>query len=254
MTNDVLPDERELALIAAIEGYGKSCQDDMRYGISESAATAMCLDGVKRMITALAATPLQAKQSPTVADEAEDAFPALHALTEAILTRADPDYMQRQLAEAVRIMATRGWTPPVPFPAPTTANGLTKEETSASTSTGEASDAVRNECAAICDEIAKNAREMADSKFVTEAGRQLHEGMWGGAFNCAASIRAALSTPTTSAIERPEPLSETLHEMLEALLKALDREAASFSMMSRIDAEGKKFIAAHGITGKGNGQ
>ena len=45
-----------------------------------------------------------------------DAFPALHALTEAVLTRADKDYMDRCLAEAVRIMGTRGWTPPVPFP------------------------------------------------------------------------------------------------------------------------------------------
>ncbi|SEL13745.1 hypothetical protein SAMN05216359_105335 [Roseateles sp. YR242] len=47
----------------------------------------------------------------------QDAFPALQTLTEAILTRADADYMRRQLDEAVRIMGTRGWSPPVPYPA-----------------------------------------------------------------------------------------------------------------------------------------
>jgi hypothetical protein len=30
---------------------------------------------------------------------------------------------------------------------------------------------------------------MTKSKFVTDAGRQLHEGMWGGAKNCAAGIK-----------------------------------------------------------------
>lgn len=48
---------------------------------------------------------------------AVDAYPALHSLTEAVLTRADPDYMRRCLAAAVRVMESRGWTPPVPFPA-----------------------------------------------------------------------------------------------------------------------------------------
>lgn len=62
----------------------------------------------------------QGRSSPTAAIAApdeRDSFPALHALTEAVLTRADPDYMQRCLAEAVRVMNLHGWTPPVPFPA-----------------------------------------------------------------------------------------------------------------------------------------
>lgn len=44
------------------------------------------------------------------------------------------------------------------------------------------------ECAAACDEVAEEADAMVNSKFVTDAGRMLHEGMWGGAQNCKASI------------------------------------------------------------------
>lgn len=50
---------------------------------------------------------------------APDAYPALQALTEAILTKADADYMARQLDSAVAVMATRGWSTPVPWPAAT---------------------------------------------------------------------------------------------------------------------------------------
>ena len=45
------------------------------------------------------------------------------------------------------------------------------------------------ECVALCEQVAADANEMADSKFVTDAGRMLHEGMWGGAKNCGAEIR-----------------------------------------------------------------
>lgn len=43
-------------------------------------------------------------------------------------------------------------------------------------------------CVAICKEVADDARAIADSKFVTEAGRQLHEGMQGGASSCGSLI------------------------------------------------------------------
>ncbi len=46
-----------------------------------------------------------------------DAFPALHALTEAIMTRAGPELVLRRINEAVSVMATRGWSPPIPWPA-----------------------------------------------------------------------------------------------------------------------------------------
>ena len=47
---------------------------------------------------------------------------------------------------------------------------------------------VVQECIAACDEVAENADAMTKSKFVTDAGRMLHEGMWGGAQNCKAGI------------------------------------------------------------------
>lgn len=47
-----------------------------------------------------------------------DAFPALRALTEALLTRADPDYLRRQIDAAVKVMAARGCEPPTPWPDP----------------------------------------------------------------------------------------------------------------------------------------
>ena len=43
-------------------------------------------------------------------------------------------------------------------------------------------------CANVCEEMAENYSEMADSKFVTAAGRQLYEGMYGGANNCSTQI------------------------------------------------------------------
>lgn len=45
------------------------------------------------------------------------------------------------------------------------------------------------ECVAQCEQVAADADVMADSKYVTDMGRQLHEGMWGGAKNCTAQIR-----------------------------------------------------------------
>ena len=41
-----------------------------------------------------------------------------------------------------------------------------------------------------CDLIAQETDEIAKSKFVSEFGRALHEGMCGGATNCGVAIRA----------------------------------------------------------------
>ena len=38
-------------------------------------------------------------------------------------------------------------------------------------------------------EVATDADAMKDSKFVTDAGRMLHEGMWGGATNSIVTIK-----------------------------------------------------------------
>lgn len=48
---------------------------------------------------------------------------------------------------------------------------------------------IAESCASICDGIAADARQIADGSFVTPAGRAIHEGMFGGAMGCAASIR-----------------------------------------------------------------
>ena len=45
------------------------------------------------------------------------------------------------------------------------------------------------ECISCCDEVANEADAMKNSKFVTDAGRMLHEGMWGGATNSAITIK-----------------------------------------------------------------
>ena len=45
------------------------------------------------------------------------------------------------------------------------------------------------ECIECCDEVAADADAMKDSKFVTDAGRMLHEGMWGGATNSIVTIK-----------------------------------------------------------------
>jgi len=45
------------------------------------------------------------------------------------------------------------------------------------------------ECIAQCEKVASDADAMAKSKFVTDAGRMLHEGMWGGATNSGAQIK-----------------------------------------------------------------
>jgi hypothetical protein len=48
---------------------------------------------------------------------------------------------------------------------------------------------VVQECAAQCEVVADGADAVAKGSFVTDAGRMLHEGMWGGAKNCAARIK-----------------------------------------------------------------
>jgi hypothetical protein len=50
------------------------------------------------------------------AEPPDDAFPALRAPTEALLTRADADYLRRQVDAAVVVMASRGCLPPAPWP------------------------------------------------------------------------------------------------------------------------------------------
>jgi hypothetical protein len=45
------------------------------------------------------------------------------------------------------------------------------------------------ECVTQCEQVATDADAMAKSKFVTDAGRMLHEGMWGGAKNCGGQIK-----------------------------------------------------------------
>lgn len=50
-----------------------------------------------------------------------------------------------------------------------------------------------NECLAQCEEVAADARLMTQSKFVTDSGRMLHEGMWGGAKNSAGAIKRLFS-------------------------------------------------------------
>jgi hypothetical protein len=45
------------------------------------------------------------------------------------------------------------------------------------------------ECIAQCEQVATAADAKSKSKFVTDDGRMLHEGMWGGAKNCSGQIR-----------------------------------------------------------------
>ena len=45
------------------------------------------------------------------------------------------------------------------------------------------------ECVAQCEQVASHADLMAKSKFVTDEGRMLNEGMWGGAKNCGVWIK-----------------------------------------------------------------
>jgi hypothetical protein len=45
------------------------------------------------------------------------------------------------------------------------------------------------ECIAQCEQVATDADAKSKSKFVTDDGRMLHEGMWGGAKNCSGQIK-----------------------------------------------------------------
>lgn len=44
-------------------------------------------------------------------------------------------------------------------------------------------------CVAECERVATDARATVESKSVTDAGRVLHEGVWGGAKNCSGRIK-----------------------------------------------------------------
>jgi len=56
-------------------------------------------------------------------------------------------------------------------------------------STGKFAELIVKECMQTCEQVADQADKKAKSKFVTDAGRMLHEGMWGGAKNCSALIK-----------------------------------------------------------------
>jgi hypothetical protein len=45
------------------------------------------------------------------------------------------------------------------------------------------------ECIVQCEQVATAADAKSKSKFVTDDGRMLHEGMWGGAKNCSGQIK-----------------------------------------------------------------
>jgi hypothetical protein len=45
-----------------------------------------------------------------------------------------------------------------------------------------------------CEQVAADADAMAKSDFVTDAGRMLHQGAWGGAMNCSAEIKKLLES------------------------------------------------------------
>jgi hypothetical protein len=45
------------------------------------------------------------------------------------------------------------------------------------------------ECIAQCEQVATTSDAKSKSKFVTDDGRMLHEGMWGGAKNCSGQIK-----------------------------------------------------------------
>jgi hypothetical protein len=48
-------------------------------------------------------------------------------------------------------------------------------------------------CIVECDAVASDARAMTQSQFVTDSGRMLHEGMWGGAKNSIGAIKRAFN-------------------------------------------------------------
>jgi hypothetical protein len=54
---------------------------------------------------------------------------------------------------------------------------------------GKFAELIVRECVTQCEQVATDADAMAKSKFVTDAGRMLHEGMWGGAKNCGGQIK-----------------------------------------------------------------
>lgn len=46
------------------------------------------------------------------------------------------------------------------------------------------------ECVLVCEDVSDEADVMSKSKLVTDAGRMLNEGMWGGAQNCVTGIKS----------------------------------------------------------------
>ena len=45
------------------------------------------------------------------------------------------------------------------------------------------------ECMDLCEQVAKDAHQQKDSSFLTADGKQLYNGVWGGAMNCIGRIR-----------------------------------------------------------------
>ena len=45
------------------------------------------------------------------------------------------------------------------------------------------------ECMDLCEQVAADAHQQKDSSFLTADGKQLYNGVWGGAMNCIGRIR-----------------------------------------------------------------
>ena len=45
------------------------------------------------------------------------------------------------------------------------------------------------ECMDLCEQVAVDAHQQKDSSFLTADGKQLYNGVWGGAMNCIGRIR-----------------------------------------------------------------
>ena len=45
------------------------------------------------------------------------------------------------------------------------------------------------ECMDLCEQVAADAHQQKDSSFLTADGKQLYNGVWGGAMNCISKIK-----------------------------------------------------------------
>lgn len=72
--------------------------------------------GIYDNVAKFAHAVIQQDRAIRAGDAPRDVFAELRALTEALLTRADADYLGRQIDAAVKAMAERRCLPPVPWP------------------------------------------------------------------------------------------------------------------------------------------